>query len=506
MFEIPFFNERIDKVGEPLRYLQWEEQTNVLHLFKHPYLFPAEYLVNYFRTINFTNMMAQYDNTTRTKQMKLSLSMFLNKPHLWTVSSRMKVTLSDYLVLDVSREDPLKDTLDQLWGMEKRMLLKPLKVKMGQHEGEVGADHGGVTYEFFRVVLIEAFKPDHGKRLHHLILQRLMSPGMFTLDAQTRMTWFQPGSLESKWKFEMIGILFSLAVYNGITLPVTFPLALYHALLPPEAPLRSRGFVTDSIDFIRDGWPDLARSFSQLLEWSDGDVADVMMRDYAFSYETFGQRIDHDMSIPYPDAIPSTPSSSTETVSDNHIKELKLVSNTNRHQFVKDYITHLTHTSITPQLRAFTTGFQTLLSPQSLYFFSPTSLRTLVEGTQHIDIPSLRNITRYEDGYSATHPTILFFWSIVEDFGQEDRRNLLEFVTASDRVPVTGYKGITFHIVRTGGADEGLLPASSTCFGKLYLPDYGAVEGVEVESMQGREVLRGKLRLAIGNARGFGVV
>lgn len=163
MFEIPFFNEQIDTIGEPLRYLQWEQQTNVLHLFQHPYLFPAEYLVNYFRTINFTTMMAQYDNTTRTKQMKLSLSMFLNKPHLWRVNDRMKVTLSEYLVLDVSREDPLRDTLDQLWGMERRQLLKPLKVKMGQHEGEVGADHGGVTYEFFRVVLSEAFKPDHGK-------------------------------------------------------------------------------------------------------------------------------------------------------------------------------------------------------------------------------------------------------------------------------------------------------------------------------------------------------
>jgi hypothetical protein len=75
----------------------------------------------------------------------------------------MKVTMTDYLTLNVSRRETLRDTFDQLWGVEKRTLLKPLKVTMGQVEGEVGLDHGGVTYEFFRVVLREAFKPDHGK-------------------------------------------------------------------------------------------------------------------------------------------------------------------------------------------------------------------------------------------------------------------------------------------------------------------------------------------------------
>lgn len=163
MFEIPFFNERLDTVEGPVKFLSWEEQPNTFHILQFPALFPAEYLVRYFRTINFTTMMAQYDHTTRMHQMQALLEKFLREPHNWLIKSRMKVSMSDYLILNVSRENPLRDTLDQLWGLEKRMLLKPLKVKMGQHEGEVGADHGGVTYEFFRVVLSQAFKPDHGK-------------------------------------------------------------------------------------------------------------------------------------------------------------------------------------------------------------------------------------------------------------------------------------------------------------------------------------------------------
>jgi hypothetical protein len=165
MFKIPFFNERFDAVEEPIKYLSWQEQPNTLHLLQYPVLFPEKYLVRYFRTINFTSMMTQYDQTIRTKQMRGLLQMFLREPHNWLIKNRMKVTLSEYLILNVSRDQPLKDTLDQLWGLEKRMLLKPLKAQMGVDEGELGADHGGVTYEFFRVVLSEAFKPDHGKNI-----------------------------------------------------------------------------------------------------------------------------------------------------------------------------------------------------------------------------------------------------------------------------------------------------------------------------------------------------
>jgi hypothetical protein len=163
MFEFRFLDERIDAVEEPIKYLDWEEQPNTLHILQYPALFPEKYLVRYFRTINFTSMMGHYNHTKRTRHMRDLLQQFLRDPHMWLIQSKMKVTLSDYLILNVSRDQPLKDTLDQLWGLEKRMLLKPLKVQMGVEEGELGADHGGVTYEFFRVVLSEAFGPDHGE-------------------------------------------------------------------------------------------------------------------------------------------------------------------------------------------------------------------------------------------------------------------------------------------------------------------------------------------------------
>ena len=76
--------------------------------------------------------------------------------------------------------------------------------------------------------------------------------GMFVVDPDTNMIWFQPESPQPGWKFEMIGMLFSLAVYNGVTLPVTFPYALYYHLLASHHPYIPQD-VQHGVDFIRDG-------------------------------------------------------------------------------------------------------------------------------------------------------------------------------------------------------------------------------------------------------------
>ena len=84
------------------------------------------------------------------------------------------------------------------------------------------------------------------------------------------------------------------------------------------------------------------------------------------------------------------------------------------------------------------------------------------------------------------------FWRIVTALDRDRQKALLEFVTASDRIPVVGMQGITFCIVRNG-PDSELLPTSMTCFGKLLLPEYGS-----------EEKLRAKLEKALENSKGFG--
>ena len=88
--------------------------------------------------------------------------------------------------------------------------------------------------------------------------------------------------MEPLYKFEALGILMSLAVYNAVTLPITFPLAFYRKVL---------GLKVKKLEHITDGWPDLVKGLSTLLEF-DGDVAEAISRTYEFSYEFAGSTVD----------------------------------------------------------------------------------------------------------------------------------------------------------------------------------------------------------------------
>lgn len=94
---------------------------------------------------------------------------------------------------------------------------------------------------------------------------------------------------------------------------------------------------------------------------------------------------------------------------------------------------------------------------------------------------------------SPTHRLIKDFWAIVKAFSPERKRQLLEFVTASDRVPVNGVGSLMF-VIQRNGPDSDRVPTSLTCFGRLLLPEYSS-----------KKKLSTKLKLALENGKGFGV-
>jgi hypothetical protein len=301
---------------------------------------------------------------------------------------------------------------------------------------------------------------------------------MVTVDDRTKMTWFQPGSPEPLWKFQLLGTVVSLAVYNGLNLPVTFPRAFYRKLLDEE--------VTE-LHHIADGWPDLASGLTTLLEWDEklGTVEDVFTRTYEFSVEQFGQPVSREMGT-------STrwPQFSDAGASANP-KDVPLVTNENRDAYISDYIRWLTDISIRPQFEAFKTGFFTCVDRRSIKLFDSETLQSVVEGIQEIDIAELRRTTRYI-GWESTDRPVKDFWSIVRKYDLDQKKKLLEFVTASDRVPVGGMRNLQFTLQKNGVGD-GHLPTSYTCYGILLLPEYTS-----------KEVMKEKLAMSLDNAKGFG--
>ncbi|KAH0538890.1 hypothetical protein FGG08_004546 [Glutinoglossum americanum] len=513
-FQAPFISDRLDSLEIPVEWLSSNPNNKVIHLLSCPFLFPQSALVTYLRAINFSNMSRSFEASMTMLRLVTQMAFVDPLPDAGGLLPRLQKAVGHYLVLEVRRDNLLVDALNQLWRRERRELMRPLKVRMGMDEGEEGVDHGGVQQEFIRMAMSEAFSPEYG---------------LFTTDPQTRISWFQPASLEPLYKYELIGLLFSLAIYNGLTLPVSFPQALYRKLL---------GLPVADIEHIRDGWPDLARGLTKLLTWMDGDVGDVFLRTYEFSVEGWGTALTVDMKtrkgnlVSSAQLIPSE-NESADAESDGGValdssfssssssftqpldtstpppmrpaagiitpaessttEEAELVTNANREQYVKDYIAWLTDHSISAQYEAFARGFFVCLDRKSLTLFTPPTLRPLLEGTLEIDISALEKSARYDDGYSPNHPLIKDFWSIVRSYTPLQKRQLLEFVTASDRVPVGGIGSVMF-VVQRNGPDSERVPTSLTCFGRLLVPEYGT-----------RKKLKEKLELALDNGRGFGV-
>ena len=507
-FAMPFLFKRLDFLEIPIQWLHFKRSANRAHMLDFPWLFPAPVVVTYYRAINYSSMFNAFAKSVSISTMVMRLSMLAGLSHRSLLDRLTRATIS-YLVLEIRREKILEDALDQLWRRQKKELYRPLKIRMGIDEGEEGVDLGGVQQEFFRLALGQALDPDFG---------------LFTVDEVTRMVWFVPNSKSPLHYYVLVGLLMGLAVYNGITLPVTFPSALYRKL---------QGWPAEKLDDISDGWPVLAKGLRALLDWKEGDVEDVFMRSYVFSGDSDGCPFHVDMSKhprdqPWPVAAPtatgkdpispdavsgggsspdwqevSGPSSQANGASQSSDEAFQLidtgdddapmVTNRNREDYVRDYIFWLTDKSIRPQYEALATGFFLPLNRTSLQLFTPRSLRDLVEGFQDIDLDGLERVTKYENGFGADHPLILDFWRIVRNFSPDELRRLLEFVTASDRVPVKGVEEMMFLIQRNGNDDE-RLPTSMTCFGRLLLPEYSS-----------REKLEEKLRHAIENSQGFGV-
>lgn len=157
---------------------------------------------------------------------------------------------SHYLLLNVSRARVVEDAFDQLWHRRKSELFRPLRVRLGEmDEHEVGQDLGGVQLEFFNLICKELLKEDLG---------------MFTCDTTTGYSYFRAGSLQPLYKFELCGLLFGLALYNGLTIPVNFPLAFYGHLI--GHPVATHPKVIES------AWPTISRSLMTILT---SDIEDL---------------------------------------------------------------------------------------------------------------------------------------------------------------------------------------------------------------------------------------
>ncbi|KAI0401179.1 hypothetical protein F4802DRAFT_439637 [Xylaria palmicola] len=374
---------------------------------------------------------------------------------------------TQHLVFSVRRECLVDDSLQQVSevvGSGSEDIKKALRIEF---LGEEGVDGGGLRKEWFLLLVREVFNPDHG---------------LFVYDEDSQYCYFNPNTFETSDQYFLVGVVLGLAIYNSTILDVAFPPFAFRKLLAaapsPAAgmPGHSRPTMNYTLDDLAEFRPALARGLRQLLNF-DGDVQSTFCLDFVVDVERYGTRI----------RVPLCPGGET-----------KMVTNTNRKEYVDLYVRYLLDTSISRQFEPFKRGFFTVCAGNALTLFKPEEIELLVRGSdESLDITSLKAVAAYTNwprGSSPrTEPTILWFWNTFEKAPPRDQRRLLSFITGSDRIPAMGATSLVIKI-NCLGDDERRFPSARTCFNVLSL-----------YRCRSQERLESSLWRAVNESEGFGL-
>ncbi|KAH8327387.1 hypothetical protein KR074_004920 [Drosophila pseudoananassae] len=352
--------------------------------------------------------------------------------------------VSHFIVLNVTRENLVQDSLRELQRYSQTDLKKPLKIKF---HGEEAEDAGGVRKEFFMLLLKDLLDPKYG---------------MFKEYEESRLLWFADLSFETENMYFLIGVLCGLAIYNFTIINLPFPLALFKKLL---------GKPVDLSD-LRQLSPPEANSMQSLLDYEGDDFKEVFDLTFEISRDVFGES---EMKCLKPNG--------------NEIP----VTLENREEFVNLYVDFVLSKSVEMHYNAFHKGFMKVCSGRVIHIFQPEELMAVVVGNEDYDWQVLQDNCEYREGYTSGDDTIKWFWEVIHDMTEAEKKSFLLYLTGSDRIPIQGMKALKMSIQPT--PDERFLPVAHTCFNMLDLPRYKT-----------KERLKFKLHQAIQQTQGFSLV
>lgn len=430
-FHLPELSECLDVRVD---YLLWLTDPNTTRLFlcNYPFLFDANAKVELLHTDQSIQMQSAMNEAAQRSFMAM-----LFQPNA-------AQAVNQFLVLNVTRETIVSDTLRELIEVDSNDLKKPLKIKF---YGEEAEDAGGVRKEFFMLLLRDILDPKYG---------------MFEEYEETRTIWFTDNPFEDKVMYLLIGLICGLAIYNFTIIDLPFPLALYKKLLKEPVTLND----------LKDLSPTIASSLKSLLDYDGLDFEDVFGVNFSIVKDMFGEQT----------VVPLKPNGNNISVTQDNKKE-----------YVDLYVDFILNKAVNDQYEAFHMGFMKVCEGRVLQLFHSHELMAVVVGNENYDWHALEESADYKNGYTSSDQTIRWFWEIIHEMSIEDKKKFLLFLTGCDRIPIQGMKAIQIIIQPT--TDDKYLPVAHTCFNLLDLPRYKT-----------KEKLRYKLLQAIQQTQGFSLV
>uniref|UniRef100_A0AAR2LQY6 Ubiquitin-protein ligase E3C n=1 Tax=Pygocentrus nattereri TaxID=42514 RepID=A0AAR2LQY6_PYGNA len=360
----------------------------------------------------------------------------------------------DGINITIRRNYIYEDAYDKLSPENEPDLKKRIRVHLLNAHGldEAGIDGGGIFREFLSELLKSGFNPNQGffRTTNEGLLYPSPTAEMLIGESFTRHYYF-------------LGRILGKALYENMLVELPFASFFLSKLLGTSADVDIHHLA--SLD------PEMYRNLLFLKSY-EGDVEDLGL-NFTIVNNDLGEAQVVELK-PGGKDIPVTTA--------NRIAYIHLVA---------DY---RLNKQIRAHCLAFRQGLANVVNLEWLRMFDQQEIQVLISGA-HIPVclDDLKKFTNYSGGYSATHPVIKIFWDVVENFGEDEKRKLLKFVTSCSRPPLLGFKELyPAFCIHNGGSDLERLPTASTCMNLLKLPEFCD-----------EELMRSKLLYAIESSSGF---
>lgn len=353
----------------------------------------------------------------------------------------------------VSRETVFEDSYMVISKLKPEQFVGNLNIEFF---GEDALDYGGVAREWFFLLSKEMLNPYYG-------LFEPCGSDQYLLQINP-LSNSNPDHLSY---FHFVGRVLGLAVKHSYYVEGGFVMPLFKLLLGKEVSLKDM----EQVD---------PEYYSSLVWMLENDITDIIENTFVDERFIFGEMVEEELK----------PGGSSVAVTEE-----------NKHEYVRLIVKHRLLHGIQKQVMALKGGFNEIVPPHFIAdMFDEREMELIICGLGAIDVADWAKHTEYRH-FSATDDLAVWFWAAVTEMGPEVKARLLQFVTGTSRVPVTGFndlqgslgpKKFTLEFVASADADS--LPKAHTCFNRLDLPPYTSMDQ-----------LAEKLSVAVENTIGFGI-
>ncbi|KAL6709920.1 Ubiquitin fusion degradation protein 4 [Coniothyrium glycines] len=167
-------------------------------------------------------------------------------------------------------------------------------------------------------------------------------------------------------------------------------------------------------------------------------------------------------------------------------------------KYVEKVLDYTLGSGVQRQADAFRAGFSEVFPYSALKAFTPDELVMLFGRTdEDWSLETLMDSIKADHGYNLDSKSVRNLLQTMSDYDAQERRDFLQFITGSPKLPIGGFKALTpmFTVVCKPSeppyTSDDYLPSVMTCVNYLKMPDYSDIN-----------VLRKKLNIAIREGQG----